>query len=246
MKILDWKGYNWITQERWGQIHPEKSISWYDDTAVEIDDNGFLILKTQSNPKYFEKLNTTSPIGSGLVSCQNRFGYGYFSIEAILPKGPSLWPAFWMWAWESWPPEIDVVEAYSNKRGSYFNWGKPHELFIGKFWRTKTNFYLKDNNDKHYNLGDKSHYWTWKNPSKHIMEYSVLWLPDKIEIHYNGKTVRKITDPKILKQFQNIKMNVIINNFVMDNISLKNFKPSEFIITDFQYIPMEDLTSLKR
>jgi beta-glucanase (GH16 family) len=194
MKILDWKGYNWITQERWGQIHPEKSISWYDDTAVEIDDNGFLILKTQNNPKYFKKLDTTSPIGSGLVSCQNRFGYGYFSIEAILPKGPSLWPAFWMWAWESWPPEIDIFEGYS----------------------------------------------------KHIMEYSVLWLPDKIEIHYNGKTVREITDPKILKQFQNIKMNVIINNFVMDDISLKNFKPSEFIITDFQHIPMEDLTGLKR
>ena len=41
-------------------------------------------------------------------------------------------------------------------------------------------------------------------------------------------------------------MNVIINNFVVDDISLKNFKPSEFIITDFQYIPMEDLTGLKR
>ena len=78
------------------------------------------------------------------------------------------------------------------------------------------------------------------------MEYSLLWLPDKIEIHYNGKIVREITDPKILKQFENIKMNVIINNFVMDDISLKNFKPSEFIVTDFQYIPMEDLTSLKR
>ncbi len=41
-------------------------------------------------------------------------------------------------------------------------------------------------------------------------------------------------------------MNVIINNFVMDDISLKGFKPSEFIITDFQHIPMEDLTGLKR
>ena len=67
-----------------------------------------------------------------------------------------------------------------------------------------------------------------------------------LEIYYNGKTVRKITDPKILKQFQNINMNVIINNFVMDDVSLENFKPSEFIITDFQYIPMEDLTSIKK
>ena len=41
-------------------------------------------------------------------------------------------------------------------------------------------------------------------------------------------------------------MNVIINNFVMDDISLKNFKSSEFIVTDFQYIPMEDLIGLKK
>ncbi len=67
MKIINWKGYNWITQERWGEIHPSKTISWYDDTAVEIDNNGFLILKTQKNPKHFEKLDTISPKGSGLV-----------------------------------------------------------------------------------------------------------------------------------------------------------------------------------
>jgi len=237
MKILNWKGYDWITQERWGDIHPTKTISWYDDTAVEINNNGHLILKTQNNPKYFEKLDITSPIGSGLVSCQNRFGYGYFSIEAILPKGPSLWPAFWMWAWESWPPEIDIMEAYSNKRGSYFNW--THDLLFGKFWRTETNLHLTDDKGEHQPLGAKTHYWTWKDPSKYIMEYSMSWLPNEIEIYYNGKTVRRITDPKILKQFENKKMNVIINNFVMDDISLKNFKPSEFIITDFYYHPAE-------
>ena len=24
MKTINWSGYEWITQERWGDIHPEK------------------------------------------------------------------------------------------------------------------------------------------------------------------------------------------------------------------------------
>lgn len=39
--------------------------------------------------------------------------YGYFEIEARMPRGKGRWPAFWMtFAGRGWPPEIDVVEAY--------------------------------------------------------------------------------------------------------------------------------------
>lgn len=39
--------------------------------------------------------------------------YGYFEIEARMPRGKGRWPAFWMtFAGKGWPPEIDVVEAY--------------------------------------------------------------------------------------------------------------------------------------
>ena len=33
---FQWSGYEWITQERWGQIHPNKSFCWYDPSAVEM------------------------------------------------------------------------------------------------------------------------------------------------------------------------------------------------------------------
>ena len=39
--------------------------------------------------------------------------YGYFEIEARMPRGKGRWPAFWLtFAGQGWPPEIDVVEAY--------------------------------------------------------------------------------------------------------------------------------------
>lgn len=39
--------------------------------------------------------------------------YGYFEIEARIPRGKGRWPAFWLtFAGVGWPPEIDVFEAY--------------------------------------------------------------------------------------------------------------------------------------
>ena len=36
---MKWCGYEWITQERWGDIHPDKPICWYDPSAVSVDGN---------------------------------------------------------------------------------------------------------------------------------------------------------------------------------------------------------------
>ena len=36
--------------------------------------------------------------------------------KAKLPYGDNLWPAFWMWSWDSWPPEIDIFEGYTNNK----------------------------------------------------------------------------------------------------------------------------------
>ncbi|MGB3407800.1 MAG: glycoside hydrolase family 16 protein [Jannaschia sp.] len=39
--------------------------------------------------------------------------YGWFEIEARIPRGKGRWPAFWLtFAGPGWPPEIDIFEAY--------------------------------------------------------------------------------------------------------------------------------------
>lgn len=90
--MIQWSGYDWSTQERWGQIHTDKNFVWYDDTAVIVDDQGFFHLKTHYNPKYFSDLNVTSNIGVGLISCTSPLKFGTYEIEAKLPEGKNLWP----------------------------------------------------------------------------------------------------------------------------------------------------------
>ncbi len=237
MKKIKWCGYEWLTQERWGEIHPVKPKAWYDSEAVEIRGEQ-LILKTHKNPKYFPHLDIKSKIGVGLVSCTTPFKYGKFEIEAKLPEGPYLWPAFWTWAFESWPPEIDIFEAYSNKKGSYFNWGKPHELIIGKFWNCATNFHLGElpNN---YDLGAQDHYWTWKNPKNNFNHYMMDWRPDRIDIFFNNKMVRSVRDKETLNIINSTTQNVIINNMVQSKHNEENPTYSEFIVNYFKYTPLQ-------
>lgn len=241
MKKIKWCGYEWLTQERWGQIHPVKPKAWYDETAVEIRwSDEFkcdqLILKTHKNLKYFPELDVKSNVGVGLVSCIEKFKYGTFEIEAKLPDGPYLWPAFWTWAFESWPPEIDIFEAYSNSKGSYFNWGKPHNIFSGKFWHCATNFHL-GKLPHNYDLGAENHFWTWKNPKKTFNHYMLDWRSDRIDIFFNHKLVRSITDEHVLHTFNQTHQNVIINNMIQDKHNDENPTYSEFIVNYFKYKP---------
>ena len=44
-----------------------------------------------------------------------------YKFECKLPKGVGLWPAIWLSCDKTWPPEIDILEAYSNEKGDYKN-----------------------------------------------------------------------------------------------------------------------------
>jgi beta-glucanase (GH16 family) len=59
---------------------------------------------------------------SAVMSTRNTFSqaYGYFEARMRFDAGNGLWPAFWMQPADgSWPPEIDVLEAYPNEDGSW-------------------------------------------------------------------------------------------------------------------------------
>ena len=53
MKTINWSGYEWITQERWGDLHPEKTYCWYDQHAVTIDELVERIINSQIEEQQF-------------------------------------------------------------------------------------------------------------------------------------------------------------------------------------------------
>ena len=233
-KTIIWEGYEWQIGERWGIIHPEKPICYYDKDAVKISEDGELELYTHYNPRKFK--DKTVNTGVGLINCKEKFEYGRFDIDIKLPKGPLLWPAFWMWSYESWPPEIDVFEGYSNKKGSYFNWNI--DALWGNFWNVKSNLHLGVQPDN-YQYGAKRHWLGWKCPSEDFHKYSVEWFPNEVNILFDDRLVRTIKDEKTLMQLRDMPMNIIINTHVrpgypsddkelVTKMVCKNFRYSKF------------------
>ncbi|MFH0863733.1 MAG: family 16 glycosylhydrolase [Candidatus Gottesmanbacteria bacterium] len=56
-----------------------------------------------SSTRYFQ---------SGRMDTRYKFSqaYGYFEARMKVPKGKGLWPAWWMYPPDQWPPEIDITE----------------------------------------------------------------------------------------------------------------------------------------
>jgi hypothetical protein len=231
--MIRWSGYEWLTQERWGQIHPGKTFLWYDPSAVQIDNNQYIHLKTKYNPKYFPDLNVTSNIGVGLISCTTKFKQGTYEIEAKLPSGKNLWPAFWMYSFDSWPPEIDIFESYTNKFGSYFDIGLSLKSGLS-IWHVSSNAWWKDG-DSNNQLGGQSGWFGFPNPAKNFIKYKLVWTNDSLKYYYNEKLVRTITDKKVLDQCNNTTMNVILNNSLQQEDLKTN---SDFVVKYFKYTPM--------
>lgn len=240
MSTIIWSERQWLTQQPWGQVHEGKPIQHYDSEAVAIGSGRDIVLKSYKKPKYFDVNGQLilSHIAVGLISSLDYYGYGYFEIEAKLPKGKNLHPAFWLVPapeHSKWPPEIDIMEAYSenhNYLSLSWNW------LLGKLWRVESNIHLSENTDKTINsLGAKRHFTKLKSPHRTFNKYALLWTPEEITILYNDKIVRSITDEQTLSYFKDMKMTVIINNGCADNKSPQD-PSSHFVVNYFKYTPL--------
>lgn len=111
---------------------------------------------------------------SGLLTTQFSFSqkYGYFEIRAKMPVGKGLWPAFWLLPIDkSWPPEIDVMEAFGGKNDK------------GEGGATSIH-YATHAKDKSKSCG--SWYDTKTDITKDFHTYGVNWQPDGITYYFDG------------------------------------------------------------
>ena len=231
---IEWSGYTWRTKEPWGRIHPDKAWNYYDKKAVGVDIHGTLHLKTHYNPTtIIHKHKAYEPkYGVGLISSTEKFHLGYFEIEAKLPTGYALWPAFWMYG-SPWPPEIDIVEAYTGNRQDYLHFNIHNPLAYNKVESCIHHGVVakgtKDSIPARAGM-------IFKDPRKHFIRYACNWQKDKIEIYYDDRLVRTITDKQILKEMDQPQMVVINNHLTSKGLDKVGKQKSDFQIKYFKYV----------
>ena len=215
----------WRSGQQWGIIHPDNPYAYYSENHIKWEPGvGLRLLAEKVDPREVVDPNgeTHHPeCALGLVSSKFHFKYGKLEVEAILPSGKGLWPAIWTTAVDSWPPEIDILEGYSQKNPNYGNC-----LIPGM--RLQTNVHYRKPEGGRSHIRGRNH-WVWKNPSKTSIKYSMIWKEDEISIYYNDKMVRKVTDRVVLNDFNSSKGQIIVlNNAIQPNEW--DSKSSSFII----------------
>lgn len=242
-KIFEWKGYSWMNGQPWGVTHTKPNQLWYADANEAKIVDGSLSLTVNNNKKYFGgDIDQVKPNGCGYISTFEDFKYGHFEFSYILPIGIHLWPAIWLSGFDSWPPEIDIVEGWSGE--GYFTKNKPnYKKIIGFNSIHPGVFYGREGENvlhKGYgNFGTKNLTYQWFQPLRKVNKCDLYWYPDYVSVYYNNHLVMSITDKKILDGL-NGRMYVCIDCAVSElftNTDYKHYKKNgtPFIITDFKY-----------
>lgn len=204
----------WRSGQPWGVMHPENPHVYYSENHIRWESgSGLKLMAEKVDPREVLDANGSAhypECALGLISSRFYFKYGKLDVEATLPRGKGLWPAIWTTAVDSWPPEIDILEAYSEKNPNYGN-------FIIPGMRLQSNVHYRKPGGGRSHIRGKNH-WMWADPTREVIKYSLVWTENEITIYYNDKTVRKVTDPLILNDFNSSKGQIVVlNNAIQPN-----------------------------
>jgi len=98
----------WANHTPWDTHYTTGELEYYDPANCTFA-NGFMTLKSEN------RANSGYAYSSGIVTslARAKFSYGYFEIRAKLPKGPGIWPAFWLT--NDSTLEIDALEMLGDR-----------------------------------------------------------------------------------------------------------------------------------
>lgn len=201
----------------WGLYHPKKDFEWYDSSAVKLLHKGLNLFITDNVHK---DGNVYIMTGVGMCVSRYEYPYGKFEWNITLPKGVQLWPAIWLTDSLTWPPEIDVLEAYSDDKMNYGN-------------RLNTNLFMGQT-PNHTQLGAMRH--GTLIDKDEVLNLKLDWTENYIKIYYNNLLVRSVTDMEVLKYFEGRKMKIVMNNATRKpRILFDEIGGTPFIIHNFTY-----------
>ena len=76
----------------------------------------------------------------------------------------------------------------------------------------------------------------FKDPRKHFIKYACNWQKDIIEIYYDNRLVRTITDKQILKEMDQPQMVLINNHLTKKGLEKVGTQSSDFQVKYFKYV----------
>ena len=193
-------------REEWNvsALDSDKSLTrMFHWTTQELDnwriENGVLKMWTPRDPYGNFEFNNRAMNTDGKFTQR----YGWFEMEAKLPKGRGLWPSFWLYAHNDHTrPEIDILEAY----GGGDEWwatadGRPID-YGATVWVSPEDGSSGDM-ISHQRPG-------WSFPTGDLTagfnKYGALWEPDGITFFFNGRAI----GPKVMTTRLNQQMYLIV------------------------------------
>jgi beta-glucanase (GH16 family) len=208
---------NYHLQQPWGQYHPSKTCEFYDADCIKFHSGKGMELWVDDD--IFEETIIIDR-GVGLVCSKFNLTYGLYEWNVTLPKGSYLWPAIWLTHMTTWPPEIDVLEAYTDKNGKYKR-------------RIETNSYY---GYTPHNESSRSMRHGHIINVDDMINLKMLWDKNFIKIYYNNILVRRITESMLISQLnQDPWMKVIMNNSIRQKDDINKQSISPMIIQNFVY-----------
>ncbi|MYM74153.1 family 16 glycosylhydrolase [Duganella sp. FT134W] len=155
---------------------------------------GVLHIIAQKTPPELMKYVGNLPYTSGVLTTRKSLiqRYGYFEINAKLPVGQGLWPAFWLLNVDkAWPPEIDIMEAPSVivKLGQVNN---------AVHWKDATGANRASSCKPKTPIDDTFH------------QYGALWTADRIVYYIDRKPVSQIITPPGVNSYMYMVMNLAV------------------------------------
>lgn len=253
MGKINWCGYEWSNEMEGGRIiHPQYPHAWYscDENVLTMMRNGELHLYYKENPreiKHWDGKIYKPTMERALIRTTTPFDYGTFSIEAKMPKGLNVSCAFWLSGHGNWPPEIDIVESWSEDNN--YSWRTTnHFPWILPSWRTTYNVHYRNNKMNHDHLGSKN---VMKcdqplDPIENWIKYECVWEPDKITFKANGVVTKTVSKKYAQMLVNNLKdpekgylMDAIIDINVDDPKIIKSNLEEPFKVRNFKYEPLK-------
>jgi beta-glucanase (GH16 family) len=137
--------------------------------------------------KIWPQRDTSGKFFNRTIDTDSRFEqrYGYFEIEAKLPRGKGTWPAFWLFAHpDKRRPEIDVMEAYA---GGEDPWGYTDADGVSRPTSYGSTVWLDEGVE-----GGKHQHQVKKDLSAAFHKYAVRWEPDRQTFYFDGKKIHTV------------------------------------------------------